>query len=498
MPVLPFKGLLSQGQEGEAAREQDPTRQFNLLRWFSLVSLIIIATVTFGLGAISIRFVVNESVERDAMLTAQFIQTIAASELRHVGITGRRTMGEFLDTRHSADLPGASLEAQSQARAEFLDHVSHLPDALLVNIYAPDRVIIWSTNPDLIGKPLLGDTDLEEAFVSKERVASSFHKKEEGSEEQEFLHPPEDLVIENYIPLFDTDEQEVQAIVEVYKEPRDLIERMERGYKMIWLTTAMGGALIYFGLFWIVRRAAALLDSQQKQLLTNETYVLLGEMSSAVAHSLRNPLATIRSSAELAEELVEQPAKKNITDIISQVDRMSKWVRELLMSSRPLSGDSEAVDLIATTRDVLHSYEQQIANSGVQVELASDYAPYVVSQRVLLSQVLNSLMANALEAMPSGGSLKIGIEPNASARTLCMTFDDTGRGMTQQQQAMVFKPFFTTKQGGLGVGLMLVKRIMERFGGRVSLTSREHEGTSVKLQFKIAEGGEYGTQHTVG
>ncbi|MNN17605.1 Sensor protein ZraS [compost metagenome] len=221
-------------------------------------------------------------------------------------------------------------------------------------------------------------------------------------------------------------------------------------------------------------------------------------MSSAVAHSLRNPLATIRSSAELAEELVDQPAKKNITDIISQVDRMSKWVRELLMSSRPLSGDSEAVDLVATTRDVLHSYEQQIANSGVQVEFASDYVPYVVSQRILLSQVLNSLMANALEAMPSGGSLKIEIEPNTSARTLYMSLSDTGRGMTQQQQAMVFKPFFTTKQGGLGVGLMLVKRIMERFGGRVSLASREHEGTSVKLQFKIAEGGEYGTQHTVG
>jgi two-component system sensor histidine kinase HydH len=64
---------------------------------------------------------------------------------------------------------------------------------------------------------------------------------------------------------------------------------------------------------------------------------------------------------------------------------------------------------------------------------------------------------------------------------------------------MVFKPFFTTKQGGLGVGLVLVKRIMERFAGKVSLTSREQEGTRVKLTFKIAAGGGLdGTQHTGG
>ncbi|MNV72541.1 Sporulation kinase D [compost metagenome] len=68
--------------------------------------------------------------------------------------------------------------------------------------------------------------------------------------------------------------------------------------------------------------------------------------------------------------------------------------------------------------------------------------------------------------------------------------------MTRQQQQMVFKPFFTTKQGGLGVGLVLVKRIMERFGGSVSLSSGEEEGTRVTLDFRIAAGGEHGAQHS--
>ncbi|MCY1304634.1 putative PEP-CTERM system histidine kinase [compost metagenome] len=68
--------------------------------------------------------------------------------------------------------------------------------------------------------------------------------------------------------------------------------------------------------------------------------------------------------------------------------------------------------------------------------------------------------------------------------------------MTPQQEAMAFKPFFTTKHGGLGVGLVLVKRIMERFGGSVELNSREQEGTCVNLQFKVATGGEHGTEHS--
>jgi two-component system sensor histidine kinase HydH len=68
-------------------------------------------------------------------------------------------------------------------------------------------------------------------------------------------------------------------------------------------------------------------------------------------------------------------------------------------------------------------------------------------------------------------------------------FRDTGKGMTPRQKQRLFQPFSTSKQGGLGVGLVMVKRIMERFGGKVSVTSREDEGTQVRLSFRIAKSG---------
>jgi two-component system sensor histidine kinase HydH len=470
---------------------------FNLVRWFSLASFFIIAVVALGLGYVSTRFVVEESIERDSMLTAQFIQAIGDAEIRHASITPNRTMGEMLDPRQENAYPDVDPQTRAASRIEFLDHVEHLPDILLATVYALDRTVVWSTNPELIGLRIEDDEELDKSFEMKEAVSTSYHEIDEERPEQRLLREPRYLFIENYIPMFNADKSKVIAMVEIYKEPVDLVARIQRGFKAIWLATLLGGAVIYLGLFWIVRRAATLLQSQQKQLVANETFVALGEMSSAVAHSLRNPLANIRSSAELAQEIASQTAQKNIGDIINQVDRMSRWVRELLVSLRPVNDDFESVDLVLAIDDTLNAFEPQIKRSNVEVRFIPTTVPPVLSQQVLLTQILNSLFANALEAMPKGGVLSIEIE-QPSADQVNMILNDTGKGMSKQQQQMVFKPFFTTKQGGLGVGLALVKRIMERFQGSVELTSQEQEGTRVCLNFKVATGGEYGTQHTAG
>ncbi|KJK16695.1 ATP-binding protein [Pseudomonas sp. 2(2015)] len=488
--------LADEGLDSQAADR--PLRQFNLLRWFSLVSLLIIASVAGGLGYVSTRFVVTDSVERDAMLTAQFIQAMAQAEVRHSRIPPGTTMGELLDPRLDQHHPGVSPTLAESTRVEFLDHVEHLPDTLLANVYALDRTIVWSTNPQLIGEKIVGDDDLDESFASKVPVSASYHKANEDRDEQKFQRAPQYLFIENYIPMFDSDGQKVLSMVEVYKEPQDLVRRIQRGYVLIWASTLVGGALIYFGLFWIVRRAASMLQTQQTQLVASETFVALGEMSSAVAHSLRNPLANIRSSAELAQDIASAPAQKNIGDIISQVDRMSRWVRDLLVSLRPVNDDAEAVELVAAIDDTRHAFAQQLERHKVQVQIDTPETAWVISQPVLLTQILNSLFANALEAMPTGGRLSVVVQALEDGKQLQLTLSDTGKGMTQQQERMVFKPFFTTKQGGLGVGLVLVKRIMERFGGSVSLASREEEGTRVCLIFNIAAGGDHGAEHPGG
>ncbi|MDT4869102.1 Sporulation kinase E [compost metagenome] len=125
--------------------------------------------------------------------------------------------------------------------------------------------------------------------------------------------------------------------------------------------------------------------------------------------------------------------------------------------------------------------------SKIHVSLIDKPAPLVTSHRLLLSQVLNSVIANAVEAMPGGGQLSIQAFPDLNGEWLDLIISDSGQGMSRQQEMMAFKSFYTTKQGGLGIGLIMVKQIMERFDGKVSLTSREKEGTSVRLSFRVAE-----------
>ncbi len=163
---------------------------FNLLRWFSLVSMVVIGTVAVALGAVSTRFVITESVQRDALLTSQFVQAIAAAEVRHVAIPNVRTMGELLDPRKDKDFPDVDPLSRASARDEFLDHIENLPDVILANIYAPDRMVIWSTNPALMGITNRADEDLDRAFNAKTSVSTSFHGVDTSRMEQKFVEPP--------------------------------------------------------------------------------------------------------------------------------------------------------------------------------------------------------------------------------------------------------------------------------------------------------------------
>ncbi|MDH4556845.1 GHKL domain-containing protein [Pseudomonas sp. BN417] len=276
--------------------------------------------------------------------------------------------------------------------------------------------------------------------IDRDTVTTEHHGPDSCLAEAYFMRVPQSLYLESFIPLLDS-RGEVLSVIEIYKEPVDLIARMKRGFILLWIATALGGAAIYLSLFWFVRHASHLLDDQQRQLVENETLTLLGEMSTAVAHSLRNPLASIRSSAELALE------------------------------------------------DTLAGYGPQIRHAGIEVDWQATPAPKVVSHPVLLKQLLGSVFSNAIEAMPRGGRLAIHLEPDTRRQQLTLTISDTGSGMTPAMLEMAFKPFHTTKRGSLGVGLVLVRKIAERFGGAVRIESRENAGTNVHLTFRATAGG---------
>jgi len=463
------------------------TLQFKFLPWFSIAGFSTVALFCIVFGTVLSHVMTREILDHDTVLTSQFISGVESVQIRQAHLEGKVSLGQLLDERTDFAALGVDARLAADVRRQYYEHIRMLPDQPLATVFAPDRTIIWSTNAALIGKINEGNDELEQAIASHRIVTSNSFSGEHEKKEQQFSSEPGMPFVESYIPLLDL-KGNVAAVVEVYQEPRNLLQTIHHGKLLIWACIALGAAFLYIAPFWIFRRVDNALNEQLRRLREAEALCVVGEMSAAVAHGIRNPLATIRSSAELALDAPPDAARKNACDIIAQVDRLGKWVRDLLIFSRPVSGEREAVNLLTLVNDCLYNFAVQLEKSGISYEclVQTEPLPMAIANRALAYQALASVISNAIEAMPNGGSLRLQLHVSAMRNHINLTVSDSGVGMSPSQIDLAFKPFYTTKTNGVGLGMPQVKRIMERYGGSVSLRSRQCEGTQACLSFLIA------------
>jgi len=464
----------------------DQARQFNLLRWISILGFIATFVISLAFAAVLSHFVKREILDNDAILTSQFVASVAETQSSQAGLGANVTLGQILDERANFAGLGVDPQLARGVRSQFYDHLRFLPDVLLADVFARDGKIIWSTNPSLVGTNEQDSEKLDDAFAARGQVTMSYVGRVHTKQEAKFMRQPEKLYIENYIPLYDP-RGGVVAVAKIYKEPASLLRTIHRGNILVWVCTAFSAVFLYLALFWIIRRADTMLNEQQQRLVETEALCVIGEMSAAVAHGIRNPLATIRSSAELALDGDLDSARKNARDIMFQIDRLGKWVRELLVFSPPLLGENQNIDLVSLVEECLHGFATQFEQNRVSCEFVRPKPglPLATANYALASQALANILSNAIEAMPEGGSLRLEFQFAGPPKSVRLVVADTGPGMSPAELDLVFKPYYTTKRNGLGLGMALVKRIMERFGGAISLHSRKGEGTRVSLMFKV-------------
>ncbi|MCB1957803.1 MAG: hypothetical protein KDG55_19145 [Rhodocyclaceae bacterium] len=474
--------------ESRVADRQEPTRQFRLLKWFAAASFVAVMMVIAAFAALLSHFVGEAILRHDATLTSEFIANLADTEVLHGGMIGQLTLGQILDPHFEADRFNVSAERAAQARAEFLSHVSMLPDVVLVKVYSRDREVVWSTAVGLLGKPEDANLDLDRAFKKKElTISHSFTPF--GGDVRRMDHgrivEDDNYFVEEYIPLFDM-RDEVASVVEVYKQPKSLRQTLFAGKLLVWTLALFSGLVLFGALVWIARRGEKLIHEQQTKLIDAENLIVIGEMSAAVAHGIRNPLAAIRSSAELAMDSDGACLKKNLDSIIRQSDRLGRWLKELLVYAGPINSHAdETVDVSSVVHECLAGMRTQMEKQRVDVVLTQrgEAVPIIAASRAVVSQLVHTILSNALEAMQRGGMLRVTLEGQSGRRPLSLVIEDSGPGMTPEQMTQIFKPFFTTKSTGLGIGLPLARRIIERLGGRIDFSSRVGSGTRVQITF---------------
>jgi len=224
-----------------------------------------------------------------------------------------------------------------------------------------------------------------------------------------------------------------------------------------------------------LQKAYAELRQTFEQLLRADRIASVGELSAAVVHEVRNPLASIRGAIEILEdEIAPDSPRREFAGIIKQeVDRLDTLVSEFLRFARP----TKPTVAHASLNEITHAVHTLIAQRAeaqrvaVETKLAPGL-PLIEVDAEQIKQVLLNLVINSLQAMPSGGHLTLRTFGNGEM--VGIEVEDTGGGVDLGLQARVFDPFFTTKEKGVGLGLSIAYKIATQHGGSLAVRNNAH------------------------
>ncbi len=255
------------------------------------------------------------------------------------------------------------------------------------------------------------------------------------------------------------------------------------------LNFAMLVSLLVAGWFlaFVIYRFAEREERHQREMTHREGLARLGEMGAMLAHEIRNPLAGIKGYAQVIEKKpAEERNRRFAQGIVNEVLRLEDLVNDLLAFVRNETPSMTRLDCrgLVTHAVSLVSQEARQLHVAVSIECHEDIPLF--GNRDRLVQVLLNLFKNALQAMPDGGALRI--KASVSGPSVIITVADSGTGISTEDMARVFEPFYTTKARGTGLGLALCKKIIDEHNGTINLTSRVGEGTSVSINLPLQKG----------
>ena len=225
----------------------------------------------------------------------------------------------------------------------------------------------------------------------------------------------------------------------------------------------------------------------QEQLRKTERIAELGTLASGMAHEIGTPMNVILGRAEyLFQRVTDEGTKKGLATIVTQVERITKVMNQLLAFARRKTPERRAVDLGQTIDESLEMFHERMTHSHITVEKVIEAnMPSVLADRDQLIQVLINLVMNSIHAMPEGGRLRLSLDREDGHVRLGVS--DTGQGMPEEICSKAFDPFFTTKDfgKGTGLGLTVVKGIIEEHGGTIAVESGVDKGTTFWIRLPL-------------
>jgi two-component system sensor histidine kinase HydH len=237
------------------------------------------------------------------------------------------------------------------------------------------------------------------------------------------------------------------------------------------------------------------LREAQDEVRRSERLAALGQLTAGLAHELRNPLGTMKSSAELLTRQVSgenEIAKEMAGYIAAEVDRTNSLITRFLDFARPQHLKLEKGDLSELLDHVIERFEKEKSGAAASVSVYKNYSPDVppvAFDAQLLERALLNLVMNAGQASRAGAvvTVKTQVVETSSGRSVEVAVIDRGSGIDPKNLQSIFNPFFTTKSEGVGLGLAIVSKIIDEHGGQIAVESTLGEGSVFRLLLPVRQ-----------
>ncbi len=461
-------------------------KPFKLVKFFSLTSLVVILIGAFVISVANIHWI--KAMEKSK--SAEFA-SLLVENLNH------QVFYQFI-------FPVVLKYGKIQLREkEQYDHLDKLVKNTLysfkvdmVNIYDMKHMISYSFDRELVGTKNFDSLGYENSLKgeSTSEVITS------GNFFENLLGIPEEIKMVTFAPL--RAEQPLSNISGPVLGVIEIVQDLSRDYREIYrfqvliivTSTVVMGAL-FAVLFLIVKRGEIIIDRRtlerirlRERLNRARHLSSLGEMTAGISHEIRNPLGIIMSSAALLKKQTNASGKSGAIAqiIVEEAQRLNHLITDFLNFAKPMNLNLQPCLLDEIIEKNIASLDAELHNQGIVINPQYDEPlPTIMADAGVLYQAFLNILINAMQAMPDGGD--IGVRVTSDDDFVAIEFEDQGPGFSSDLEEKIWDPFFTTKEKGTGLGLGIVKNIIESHNGSIQMTNRSSGGARVSIRLPIQD-----------
>lgn len=463
---------------------EERIKPFRLVKYFTFSGLVVIFLVTLILAILNTHWVKS-------------MQRKKSEDYAHALIENLNHQ-VFLQFILPIGMKFGKVQLRNQEQFERMDNVVrstlHSFKVEDLNIYSMSNTISYSFDETRIGVKAFGGTAIEQAKSGR----SSSKLVQRGSFLEILAGFPKEVRLVTFAPLrweepLGRITDPVLGVVEVVQDLSADYQTIFRIQILVVITcTVLMGALLVV-LVFVVKRGESIIERRaeermrlKEQLSRAERMSAMGEMAAGISHEIRNPLGIIRSSAELLKKKVAKIDPSNaLPDIIvEEASRLNNIITDFINYARPRNPRLNPCRVDDVIEKTLTFLAAQIEEHGYSIEkTCQNPLPEIMGDAPMLHQSFLNLFINAMQAMPDGG--RIGVVLRAEGGLVRVEIEDAGPGIPADLSDKIWDPFFTTKDKGTGLGLGIVKNIVEAHAGTIRIANREPQGARVIIDLPV-------------